>query len=133
MECGASTIHKPLVPQNQMIGIIDSYGYGSIVGKLVWQRLIVPMQGGEGDDEIVEGAKRIITLVLSEIERIKGSNLFLVGSDLTLADCFLAPIFAYLTMTPDHSSLLNATPNLARWWESMNQRVSMQKTPPEFS
>ena len=34
---------------NQVIGIIDAYGYGAIIGKLFWQRAIVPMQGGQPD------------------------------------------------------------------------------------
>ena len=38
---------------NQAISIINSYGYGSIIGKVVWQRLIVPMTGGGQGDEAV--------------------------------------------------------------------------------
>ncbi len=65
-------------------------------------------------------------------ERLKGSNEFLAGSEISLADCFLAPIFAYLTMTPDAEGLLQPTPGLREWWEKMNERPSMQKTPPQF-
>jgi glutathione S-transferase len=51
---------------------------------------------------------------------------------MTLADCFLAPIFAYLAMTPDKEALLQPTPGLRQWWETMSQRPSMQNTPPQF-
>ena len=71
-------------------------------------------------------------ITLSEFERLKGLNAFLAGPQLTLEDCYLAPVFAYLTMTPDAPALLQATPGLSRWWEEMKERPSMQNTPPEF-
>jgi glutathione S-transferase len=117
---------------DQMIAIIDSYAYGAIIGKLVWQRLVVPMQGGQGDEGIVQGSMEMVRRCLSEFERLKGSNEFLAGSQISLADCFLAPIFAYLIMTPDAEALLQAAPGLRRWWETMKERPAMQRTPPQF-
>ncbi len=117
---------------DQIIAVIDSYAYGSIVGKLVWQRLVVPMQGGQGDESIVQGAMDTVRLCLSEFERLKGSQPFLAGSEISLADLFLAPIFGYFTMTPDAEGLLQSTPGLRRWWQAMSERPSVQKTPPEF-
>ncbi len=117
---------------DQIIAVVDSYAYGSIVGKLVWQRLVVPMQGGQGDESIVQGSMDTVRLCLSEFERLKGQSEFLAGSQISLADCFLAPIFGYLTMTPDAEGLLQSTPGLRRWWEAVSQRPSMQKTQPQF-
>jgi glutathione S-transferase len=123
---------KQAARMDQIIGIIDSYAYGAIVGKLVWQRLVVPMQGGQADEGIVQGSTEMVRLSLSEFERLKGSNPFLAGSQISLADCYLAPIFGYLTMTPDAGALLQATPGLSQWWGQMSQRPAMQKTPPQF-
>jgi glutathione S-transferase len=67
-----------------------------------------------------------------KFERLKGLNPFLAVSQVSLADCYLAPIFGYLTMTPDAGALLQATPGLSQWWEQMSQRPAMQKTPPQF-
>ena len=117
---------------DQIIAVIDSYAYGSIVGKLVWQRLVVPMQGGQGDEGVVQGAMDMVRLCLSEFERLKGSQPFLAGPSVTLADCFLAPIFGYLTMTPDADGLLSSAPGLRQWWQTMSERPSMQKTPVQF-
>jgi glutathione S-transferase len=117
---------------DQIIAVIDSYAYGAIVGKLVWQRLVVPMQGGQGDEGVVQGAMDTVRLCLSEFERLKGSQPFLAGSEISLADLFLAPIFGYLTMTPDAEGLLQSTPGLRQWWQMMSERPSVQKTPPEF-
>ena len=123
---------KQAARMDQIIAVIDSYAYGSIVGKLVWQRLVVPMQGGQGDESIVQGSMDIVRLCLSEFERLKGQNQFLAGSQVSLADCFLAPIFGYFTMTPEAGNLLQHTPGLRQWWQTMSERPSMQKTPPQF-
>ncbi len=117
---------------NQIVGIINSYGYGSIVMKLVWQRLIVPMLGGQGDEEIVREAKPTVGRCLAELDRLKSGDAFLVGSDVSLADLFLAPVFAYFTMTPDAQELLQPHAGLRSWWETMSNRPSMQKTQPKL-
>src|SRR3712207_593568 len=49
---------------DQVVGIIDSYAYGSIILKVVWQRLIVPMMGSEGDEAIVRDAKPMVSRCL---------------------------------------------------------------------
>jgi glutathione S-transferase len=118
---------------NQIIGIIDAYGYGSIIGKIVWQRLIVPMtEKRDGDDAIVREAKPMVTLCLSEIERIKGQDAYLAGPEISLADLFLAPIFTYLTMTPDATELLKDCSGLRTWWAEISTRESMVRTQPKL-
>ena len=117
---------------NQVIGIIDSYGYGAIIGKLVWQRLIVPMLGGQGDEAIVRDARPMVGQCLSEFNRIKGDDQFLAGPEVSLADLYLAPIFAYMTMTPDADEVLQPHAGLRSWWEEMSGRASMQKTQPKL-
>ncbi|HZH51463.1 MAG TPA: glutathione S-transferase family protein [Microvirga sp.] len=123
---------KQAARMDQIIAIVDSYAYAAMVGKLVWQRLVVPMQGGQGDEAIVKESYDMVRLCLSEFERLKGTSQFLAGPEITLADCFLAPIFAYLTMTPDAEGLLQRAPGLRQWWSMINERPSMQKTPPQF-
>jgi glutathione S-transferase len=117
---------------DQIIAIIDSYAYGTIIRKLVWQRLVVPMQGAQGDESIVQESLDTVRLCLAEFERLKGAHEFLAGPEISLADCFLGPIFAFLTMTPDAEALLQPTSGLRQWWERISQRPSMQRTPPQF-
>lgn len=123
---------KRAARMNQVIGIVDAYGYGAILGKVVWQRLIVPMTGGQTDEAVVRDALPSVEKVLGELERIKGSDAFFAGPDLTLADLFVAPIFAYFTMTEDSKALLGARPGLTQWWQAMSERESMKKTQPKF-
>lgn len=117
---------------NQVMGIVDAYGYGAIIGKIVWQRLVMPMLGGQGDAAIVEEAKPMASTCLKEFERIKGSDSFLAGREVSLADLFLAPIFFYLTNTPDAEGLLSDTPGLRQWWSDFSARPSMIKTQPNL-
>jgi glutathione S-transferase len=118
---------------NQVISLINSYGYGSVIGKVVWQRLIVPMTGGgQGDDAVVREAKPMVSRVLQELSAIKSDNRYLAGSEITLADLFMAPIFAYFTMTPDAAELLDATPGLKSWWAEISGRETMNKTQPKL-
>ncbi|MCP8939288.1 glutathione S-transferase family protein [Alsobacter sp. SYSU M60028] len=117
---------------NWAIGLLDSYGYGAIVGKIVWQRLITPMTGGTCDESIVEAARPTAATCLAELDRIKGSDPWLAGGDLTLADLWLAPIMAYFSMTPDFARMMEPCPGLRAWWDTMAQRPSLASTQPRL-
>ena len=118
---------------NQVVGIIESYGWPSIIGKVVWQRLIVPMtEKREGDAAIVRDAKPMVSLCLSEFERIKGQDRYLSGPEISLADLFLAPIFTYFNMTPDATELLKDCSGLRDWWAEISARESMISTQPKL-
>src|SRR6185437_8832686 len=64
---------KRLARMDQAIGVVDSFAYPCIVGKLVWQRIVTPMMGGTPDDAAVQEGMPQIRLCLSEFERILGS------------------------------------------------------------
>jgi glutathione S-transferase len=117
---------------NQIMGIVDAYAYGSILQKLVWQRAIVPMMGGQPDDRIVEEALPRVRLCLAEVERIMGGDAWLAGPSISLADLMLAPNIAYMTMTPESPALMAERPGLARWWQAMSARPSMAATAPKL-
>lgn len=117
---------------NQVIGINDAAAYGAIVGKLFWQRGVVPMMGGTPDDKIVEEALPRIRLSLAEWERIMGASPWLAGATLSLADIMVAPVVAYMQMTPEAAGLMAERPGLARWWAAMSARPSMAATAPKL-
>ena len=45
-------------------------------------------------------------LTVNEIMKLKGSDTFIAGSEACIADFYLAPIFAYVTMTPHKDEFL---------------------------
>lgn len=123
---------KHLARMDQIVAIVDSYVYPSIVSKLVIERLVAPMLGRAADEGAIGEAMPRIKLSLSELDRLAGGGEFLVGPQLTLADLHVAPIFGYLTMTPEAKSLLEPHGKLRAWWSAMEKRPSLPATAPKF-
>ena len=90
------------------------------------------MQGGLPDEAIVEQARPMVERCLAEFSRLKGNDTYLAGPELSLADLYLAPVFAYLTMTPDAEALLRSHGGFQSWWQAMSSRPAMEKTKPDF-
>ena len=117
---------------DQVISIVDSFGYGAIIGKLVWQRMVMPMLGGTADDSIVAGSMPMVTTCITEFNRLLGLGTWFGGHDLSLADIHLAPVFAYMMGTQEGRDLVATLPHLSNWWHRMNARSSMNATQPVF-
>jgi glutathione S-transferase len=116
----------------QIFGIIDSYTYGPTVGQLVIQRLVVPMMGGTPDEAAIEAALPAVRKSMAVLEDLLGAQPYLAGAAPSLADLHLIPIFAYFSMTPESAPILESTPGLRRWWETIGQRESVTKTQPQL-
>lgn len=129
----------PLTPEapiaaarmDQMIGIIDSYGYACIIGQLVWQRMVVPMLGGVPDEAVVAASIAPVKLCLAEFDRLLGaSGPWFGGPQVSLADIHLAPVFAYMMGTPEGPGMVSD--RLNTWWHHMSARDSVSGTQPVF-
>ncbi len=123
---------KRLAHMDQVISIVDSFAYGCIIGKLVWQRIVTPMTGGTPDEAVIKDGMPQIKLCLSEFERILGDGTWFGGAAISLGDLHLAPLFAYMTMAPEGGDLMKPHQRLAAWWQRMSARPSMAKTQPKF-
>ncbi|MEL6778920.1 MAG: glutathione S-transferase domain-containing protein, partial [Cyanobacteria bacterium J06597_16] len=44
---------------------------------------------------------------------------YLLGSNITLADFYLIPIFVYLAKTPQFEAVTDGSPKLKAWWETV--------------
>src|SRR5262249_28238242 len=115
-----------------VMAINDAYAYPAIIAKLVMQRIVAPMMGGSPDEAAIEQALPRIRTVLAELDRIMSGGPFLAGSELSLADLLVAPIFGYFTETPEAAVLLAPHAGLQRWWQAMAKRPSMTRTAPHF-
>ncbi len=123
---------KLLARMDQIVGIIDSFAYGSLVGKVVWQRMVVPMLGGACDEAVVAEAAPAVRTATAELARLAGGGPWLVGDALSLADLHLAPVFGYFSGTPEGAAALAEEPALGAWWAAMAARPSMAATEPVF-
>jgi glutathione S-transferase len=115
----------------QICGIVDSYAYGAMVGKVFWQAVVVPMQGGTPDAAISEAGLEATRQSLGAIEALMQGDL-LCGSQVTLADLHLLPVIDYLMMVEAGKAALAASPKLAAWHARMAERPSAVKTQPRL-
>ena len=117
----------------QIVSVIDSYGYGALIGKCVWQRIVVPLLGQKTDEAVITEAMPRIECSMEALESLAdASGAYLCGPAISLADIHLAPVMAYFSQTPEGKSLLAKSPKLARWWQGMSARPSMAKTQPQL-
>ena len=117
----------------QIVAIVDSYAYGSLIGKVVWQRAVVPLLGGTPDESIVAEAAPMVGKSIAALEAAADSQgPFLCGPELSLADLHLVPVMAYFSGTPEGQKALAGAPRLARWWQAIAGRPSVKKTEPKL-
>ena len=128
---------KSLVPatpkararMDMMISVIDSYGYGALVGGVAAYHLFPDFVGGKNDamrKAGLENGRRVVDLAM----QTKGDSDFLAG-DLSLADLYLAPIVFYVSLTPDANSVFNVD-GFADWWTKIQALKSFQSTQPNL-
>lgn len=111
----------------QIMAIIDSYFYSPAVTTIVIQRLIIPSQGGQADEEKVKSAIAPAQTALNAIESIATCNPYLLGSEIGIADFYLIPIFVYLSKTPEFETITAQTPKIRTWWEKVSNLPQVQK------
>lgn len=117
---------QPICPRrrarmNQVIGILDSYLYRS----LVWG---VYMHQDSSGPEPLAAAVASSSLALGELEAIMGAADWLDGGEaISLADLHAYPMFRYAVMKPEGQALLQASP-LRAWFDRMAARPSARAT-----
>lgn len=114
---------------NQIISIIENYGYRPLVWTIFVERCRAAVAGRAADEEKIAAAIPQISFALDALEHMtdaKGPHL--TGKLLTLADLHLAAMLAYGCLAPEGAELVKARPCLARWWTGMHQRQSMIDT-----
>jgi len=117
----------------QIVAIIDSYAYGALIGKVVWQRVVTPLLGGQPDDQVVADAMPLVGTSIAALEAAAdASGPFLCGTEISLADLHLVPVMDYFSQTDEGRKALAGAPRLARWWQAIGTRPSVVKTRPQL-
>ena len=116
----------------QVIAVVDSYAYGSMISAIVIQRVVMPMVGGTTDETVIAAALPTAVLSLQALQDLLGDQPFMAGAELSLADLHLAPVMAYFTATPEGQAQMPGYPQLARWWAAVAARPSMVATQPQL-
>jgi len=114
----------------QAINVISAYGYPALITAIFIQRALMPMMGNAADEGAIAAALPKAETSLKALEQLIDGNRYLAGDRLSLADLLLIPIYDYVRQTPEGGRLLEATPNLRRWWDEVRTRPSVEKTRP---
>lgn len=118
---------KDRARMDEVIGVLDSYGYGALVGGVAAYHLFPDFVGGRNQQMHDEG-HRTGRKVLDYVMQTRAGSPFIAG-ELSLADLYLAPIAAYVSMTPDKDDLF-AAEGFAPWWTSIQALPSFKSTQP---
>ncbi|MBX5461722.1 MAG: glutathione S-transferase family protein [Steroidobacteraceae bacterium] len=128
---------KPLTPQDiraaarmdQIMNISDWYLFHGVNSVIGFQRIVGPRVLSLSPDEAaIAAAKPKAHKVFRELERLLGTNEFLAGSQLSLADMMAVTQLDLLSETPEWAALTAETPNLVSWLARMNARKSLKET-----
>lgn len=113
---------------NQIIGLLDAYGYHPMVWGVFVRHLEDPSAGTQPNGADLAHQLATARKCLSALDRLQSQESCLVGESLTLADLHAYPMLCYVALVPEGKTLLGEFPTLARWFEVMHQRPSVKAT-----
>ena len=119
-----------LARMDQLIGVIDAYGYWPMVRQVFSHRVFRAAAGRPADETEVAQGLAGSAKVLAALETLAVTDAFLVGPDLSLADLHVGAMVAYFTLAPEGAALLTDYPRLAAWWAKVGARASFAFTDP---
>jgi glutathione S-transferase len=125
----------PSTPQDRarmdtIIGLVDSYGYGALLGGVVAYHLFPDFVGGKNEAARTAGLATGRTL-LEYAMKTRGTSPFIAGNEVSLADLYLAPLAFYVSLTPDKDRLFDVS-GFAEWWAKVQALPSFAKTAPKL-
>jgi glutathione S-transferase len=121
---------RALSRMDQIIGVVDSYGYWPLVRQVFSHRVFRPAAGQPADEAEVGRGLAGAAKVLAALEALAAPDSFLVGSAVSLADLHLGAMIAYFAAAPEGAALLENHPRLAAWWRHLSRRPSFAATDP---
>jgi glutathione S-transferase len=120
----------PFARMNQIMGIHDAYLAPALIGGVLYPRIVAPRLGLPTDEAKVAASLPQVESCLKEIARLAGSEDFLAGDMVTLADLMVATPLCYFKKFPEGRDQLGGVPALNAWLGRMEQRQSFQVTRP---
>jgi glutathione S-transferase len=114
---------QALARMDQIIGIVDAYGYWPMVRQVFSHRAFRARTGQPVDEAEIACGLAASAKVLAALE-------LLVGDGVSLADLHLGAMIAYFALAPEGTVLLHRHPRLTAWWERLSARPSFAATDP---
>ena len=129
---------RPLQPEgaavlarvDQVIAVLDAYAYWPMVRQVSSHGFFRPWLGEEASREEVDRGLDASRKVLAFLESVAEEGEVLSGSDITLADCHLAPMMDYFVRAEEGRAALSPHRALQRWWDRVSGLDILKATDP---
>jgi glutathione S-transferase len=113
---------------DQLMNITDWYLMPQAGAPIVFPRVVAPRLGIPPDESRIAENLPKAKVCVDEIARLLGSQAFLAGEALSLADLMLAPHISMLAQCGEGQELLKPHGALKAWLARMEARPSMKAT-----
>jgi glutathione S-transferase len=113
---------------NQIISILDSYVYRTLVWDIFVERVSRPKSGAASDEQRIARALPKAEVCLSALSELMDEAPWLAGPTVSLADLHAAPMVALFRLAPEGAALLAREDRLVGWWTRVSERLSFLRT-----
>jgi len=117
----------------QILAILDNYAYRTLVWDIYVERVVKTRDGAPADEVKIASAMGLARTIVSALEELCTPGPFLLGDQLTLADCHAAPMVSLFDQAEEGALLLKSAPELAAWLDRFQKRPSFETTRPAQS
>jgi glutathione S-transferase len=118
---------KAQARMNQVMGIVDWYAMPTISAAIGFNRVVAPMIGRPVDEEAIAKAVPGATTCVRALEQLLGTQPYMAGDAVSLADLMLIAHLEPFPTTPEGAQIMKNSPLLA-WIERMQARPSVRTT-----
>ena len=114
---------------DQVMNICDWYLFQGVNNIIGFQRVVAPrLLGLPTDEAAIAAAMPRARTVFAELSRLLGPKAYFAGDAISLADILTGSHMDFLSVTPEWTTLTEATPNLVAWRARLNARESFAAT-----
>jgi len=114
---------------DQVMNICDWYLFQGVNNIIGFQRVVAPrLLGLPTDEAAIAAAMPRARTVFAELSRLLGAKAYFTGDAISLADILAGSHMDFLSVTPEWTTLTEASPNLVAWRARLNARESFAAT-----
>ena len=113
---------------SQIMSILDSYGFRSMVWDVFFERVRVPQKGGTSDEATIAAGLEVSRRCFAALNSIRGDDTWLAGSSVSLADLYAYPMLTLFRLAREGEKLFQTHPALVDWHVRFSERDSAKVT-----
>ncbi|KAK8287841.1 hypothetical protein V6Z12_D07G084400 [Gossypium hirsutum] len=106
---------------------VEAHNFNDLVYTLVFQLLILPRMGKQGDTALVLSCQQKLEKVLDIYEKRLSTTAYLAGDSFTLADLSHLPALRYLVDDVGMWHMVSQRKHVNAWWETISNRAAWKK------